>query len=579
MANQDPSLSVILYSDQAFENWDWENPDGPGIGGSETSHIELCWRLARRGHTVTSYAPVGWKGVREWRGTKWQDVKDADFTLPGTWILYRNPAILDKFPNPHPGQRLCLIMQDVDYGSAWTSDRMAKLDEVWPLCQTHADYVAGAHPPLKNKIWITSNGIRMDMIREVSQEPPYRNPRKLVYASSPDRGLEALLTIFTRAREWVSDLELHVFYGFDNMDKLIAAHPNVPYYNYLKDRISGKFKQPGVFWRGRIGQRALVREWLSAGMWVYPSTFTETSCITSMDSQACGAIPITNPIWAVGENVTHGVFIEGDPLHDSMVRSRYVAEIYKLAANPAMQESIRIPMMLDAKVRFNWERVVDQVEMHLLGLLEGSAVSTHYPFQVKHATGKILNIGCDEDPCKFGERGAVNVDITDTNPVMGYKTAAHAIHDVRLPMPYHREFDSVILGDVIEHIELEEIPAAIHNAALAVKPGGKLIVGFPDDHRTVAEQSMWNGANGTELYATNSHALHLHRMDLEHVENIIAAEGLEIEQIQVVDYGLYTGWGILARVPEEISAQKELSVPMPSANGLQEAVERMFEQL
>jgi hypothetical protein len=81
-----------------------------------------------------------------------------------------------------------------------------------------------------------------------------------------------------------------------------------------------------------------------------------------MDAQALGAIPITIPYWAVGENVQHGVFIQGDASTDPLTRARFAFEVAKLACDPEKQESIRHPMMHWARRHFDWERFVDQWE-------------------------------------------------------------------------------------------------------------------------------------------------------------------------------------------------------------------------
>lgn len=352
--------SVTLFHPSYFENWSFDSPNTTGIGGSETSQIELAWRLARRGYDVLSYAPVPWDGVRDYRGSKWTKLENVDWKRPGIWLLYRCPTALDMFPDNHPDQRLYLMSQDVTYPD-WTKERLTKLDRFIALCQTHADDHRKRWPAFGDKIFVSANGIKRDMIEEIEKEGITRNPRKLVYASSPDRGLVTLLRIFKRAKEWVKNLELHVFYGFDNIDKLIAANQggDLP---QLRAEVMKLCETPGVHWRGRINQPDLMREWFSAGLWVHPSIFTETGCITSMEAQACGAIPITTPIWAVGENVRDGMFIQGDPFRDPLVQARYTSAIYRIISDQPMQDQMRTEMMAGARFRHDWERVVDGLE-------------------------------------------------------------------------------------------------------------------------------------------------------------------------------------------------------------------------
>ena len=354
-------MQIQLFHPTAFEKWDFDTPNTTGIGGSETSQIELAWRLARRGYDVISYAPVPWEGTREWRGSKWAPLEAVDIKRPGIWLLYRCPSFLDNFPESHPDQRLYLVSQDVTYPD-WSKERLTKLDRFMALCQAHAADHRSRWPGFDEKIFLSANGIKRDLIDQIEKEGIKRNPRKMIYASSPDRGLVCLLKVFKRAREWVKNLELHVFYGFNNIDKLIQANPGDKQFSKLKAEVEKLCQTPGVIWRGRINQPDLIREWFSAGMWCHPSVFTETGCITSMEAQACGAIPITVPVWAVGENVRHGMFIQGNPYIDPLVQSRFVSAIYRLVSDENLQEQIRSEMMPEARFRFDWEKVVDGLE-------------------------------------------------------------------------------------------------------------------------------------------------------------------------------------------------------------------------
>lgn len=367
-------MRFILHSSHGgFGPWDWATARERGIGGSETSHIEIARRLARRGHEVISYAPVPLDSVRfrlgfavDDAGVVWKHHEGADFTLPGTWLVYRAPTVIDRFPEAsRVNQRIYLICQDVWYHDL-TRENGSKFDAVVALCFEHAKYLYERYG--LDNIGISSNGICTDELLRLPNER--RHVNRLIWASSPDRGLLTLLRIFRRVRERVPTAELHVFYGFDNIDKAIAdwqkAHPTAPGAAHpwarAKAEILREADQPGVVWRGRVGQRELWSEFLRASFWVYPTDFTETSCIASMEAMALGCIPITRPYWPLAENVQHGVLIDGDPVGDALVRARYVKAIVELMGDPVMREQCRADMMPWAQEYFNWEVVVDQVE-------------------------------------------------------------------------------------------------------------------------------------------------------------------------------------------------------------------------
>lgn len=381
------ATQFVFVSERTFEPWDWTNPDRVGIGGSETSHIEMAQRLARRGNHVKSYAPLtvdesapkGYTApgpavdtdIPEFvdpSGVRWRPIEL--FTEAGSagvlrnveglvYVIYRAPRLVDFLPL---GAVAWLICQDVDYTSsqnALTEARALRFTRIVALCDEQARYLRRRLPAAAHLVVTSSNGIKAEYIEGLLAAPPARNPMRLIYASSPDRGLENLLQIFSRVREIVPAAELHVCYGFDNIEKVIARVGINSSVARLHQRLAEGLKAPGVFHYGRLGQLELLAEWFKSSIWCHPSNFTETSCITCMDAQACGAVPVTRPTWAIGENVMEGVFIEGDATSE-LIRARYVFHVVELLMNPAMADDHRLLMMPRALERFGWERFVDQ---------------------------------------------------------------------------------------------------------------------------------------------------------------------------------------------------------------------------
>ena len=363
-------MRFLFYSTRSFERWDFRSSVEKGIGGSETSHVELCWRLARRGHECISYVDLPEDQVSgvEWRGTKWYDKKDADFSLPGIWVLYRCPEMVDVFDRSRTDQVLWLVCQDYDYADLWTPSRVAGLDRIVPMCNFHRDMLLKAHPEFRDKLWVTRNAIKLDLIEEVEAAGiPERDPHRMMYASSPDRGLLSSLKVFRRAKEFVPDLKLVASYGYDNLDKLIAKGmaPDAPpvyrasaaRFQRDKDECMKLVEETGAVFLGRISQHQLYREWLKTSMLIYISTFAETGWITGLEAQALGAIPIFTPVAAQGENTKHGIGIYGDP-NDPATICHAAAEVVRLAKNPELQEEIRSKMMPDVRANWDWEQFV-----------------------------------------------------------------------------------------------------------------------------------------------------------------------------------------------------------------------------
>lgn len=75
-------------------------------------------------------------------------------------------------------------------------------------------------------------------------------------------------------------------------------------------------------------------------------------------------------------------------------------------------------------------------------IIEG--LSKRLNYQRAFAEGKIVNIGCGEDPAQFGE-AAVHVDFDKYNHKNFVQADAHKL-------PFNDdEFDTAVLGDILEH--------------------------------------------------------------------------------------------------------------------------------
>ncbi len=350
-------MDFYFYTNIAFEDWDYDNSIKKGIGGSETSIVEMSWRLAARGHNVTVYAPIKKTTKSPWRGVKWIRFEKARFREKGIWILYRCPEMVDRFLPRRKSQKLWLLWQDWDYPTL--TKKRAKAVKHITLCKSHGRYILDRYPFIsKDQLWLSSNGVKVDLVEKIEKLNIKRNPLKMMYASSPDRGMKYALQVFKKAREFVPDLELHTFYGFNNLNKLIKGRPDSPLAK-SKNEIMELIKQPNVFFHGRITQPQLYKHWFSAGIWCYITNFFETSNITGMEAQSMGAIPVFSPIYAQGENIKNGIGVEGNA-EEPLTIAKAAAEVVRLAQNPRLQESIRGTMMDWARFRFNWERFVDQ---------------------------------------------------------------------------------------------------------------------------------------------------------------------------------------------------------------------------
>src|SRR5262249_54874395 len=144
-----------------------------------------------------------------------------------------------------------------------------------------------------NKVIATRNGFCPELID--CSKP--REWTRCAYSSTPFRGLEILLKIFPRLRSSFPDLCLDVFSSM----KIYGWQPRDDENEFRS--IYEAAKQAGVIWHSSVSQPALLASLGKTGLFLYPNTFDETSCIAAIEAQASGCIVVTSAKAGLNETV------------------------------------------------------------------------------------------------------------------------------------------------------------------------------------------------------------------------------------------------------------------------------------
>jgi protein O-GlcNAc transferase len=274
-----------------------DTPDHQALGGSQSGFGYLARRLAARGHRVTTLTATtkpglvdgvtaeshGGDPVKALAGRSFDATIVLNDAAPGAPLR----AMLPK------GAKLLLWTQHahdqpamhplIDSG-AWDlvvmiSDwHRAKMIETYRLDPARTRIRRNAIAPIFETIDLCGND----------------GPPRLVYTSTPFRGLTVLLGVFPKIRDMFPGATLDVFsslavYQVDAKDDPFAQ--------------LGKFVGgiPGVNLRGSIPQARLAAELARADFLAYPSIFAETGCIAAMEAVAAGLDVVSSRLGAVPE--------------------------------------------------------------------------------------------------------------------------------------------------------------------------------------------------------------------------------------------------------------------------------------
>lgn len=340
--------NISIVGGFGLEPWGPRKLREEGIGGSETAVIRLAEELSNHGSMVTVYNSIDHPGYYEYvRYRSFENfVPDVRSDM---LIAWRSPELADLDINTG---RLVLWMHDVDAGDRLTPERDAKFSDIVVLTEWHKEYFLKKYPFVDpDKVHIIGNGVDLSRF----EEPVGRDSKRVIYASSPDRGLDVILEhIWPRVIEEVPDAELHYYYGWGNF-KALASDPRVA--TFMRRFADLSLDAKNVFNHGRVTQDELAKEMMKGSIWLYPTYFYETYCITGVEAQAAGLLPIYNPIGALENTVKRGVPITGD-VRDPQVAEKYIREVINaLRVPPTDTERAQIQTAVPAQP---WREVAEQ---------------------------------------------------------------------------------------------------------------------------------------------------------------------------------------------------------------------------
>lgn len=149
---------------------------------------------------------------------------------------------------------------------------------------------------------------------------------KLFWGSSYDRGLDMLLFMWPDIKQAYPDATLDCCYGWDLFLKIASGNPErMAWYKSMVELL----KQDGITEHGRVGKEELKKVRSSCGIWAYSTYFNEINCITALDSQADGLVPVTMALGALKETAKEGILIEGD-IKEVKVQQEYLKKLLDL---------------------------------------------------------------------------------------------------------------------------------------------------------------------------------------------------------------------------------------------------------
>lgn len=312
-----------------------------GCGGSESALIYMARELHLLGHEVYVFNQCG-EAHGTYDGVEYRDVKEFGQILQSgkgfdVLVVFRDLDIL-KVLGPDSssiGIKKKVYWAHDDQSYLWNNpNKLAEIggwlnkntNSIFAVSKWQADVYAEKFGVHKDKIYVTRNGVNLSLF----QKPINKEPKRLIYTSVPDRGLDILVDIFPEIKKQTG-AELYVYSSF----KVYGASATDA---KLKD-LFAKAKNEGINIMEPLTQKELSRELLRSRLMVYPNhqatfhpVYAETACIAVLEAQAAGTPVITSKRGALPESVLDnetGILIDGDP-YSSEYKTKLIEATVKL---------------------------------------------------------------------------------------------------------------------------------------------------------------------------------------------------------------------------------------------------------
>ena len=152
----------------------------------------------------------------------------------------------------------------------------------------------------ENNIIVSRNAIYLErFINKNIEKIPFR----FIFSSSPERGLKYLIQIIPKIKEKYKDTTLYLFVNKSLID-----------YETLQAIIQLDY----VYLNQRVTQEELAIEFLKSDIWLYPTDFQETYCITALEAMASKCLVATVDYCGLGNIIKGKGIVCNNPIDENI---------------------------------------------------------------------------------------------------------------------------------------------------------------------------------------------------------------------------------------------------------------------
>jgi len=328
------------------------------MGGAETALISMARCFAARGHNVKVFCECDDPGFHD--GVQYNHRSQF---ITQSAVMPFDVLIASRWPTFLAGPSIAGLRV------LWLHDMPADMKEMMPtlwqtdlllgLSKFHIDKYVAAEEGLAPHFWQTRNGIDLELIK-ANIKPKVKN--KVIFTSRPERGLHYLLgEILPRLISAEPSIKLH-FCTYD-LAGAMELPEDVKHIHDTCERLAAKYPSNAIS-MGNLPKAELYQQMSSAELLLYSTDFPEISCLSLMESQACGTPAVTTDAFAISETLCSdaGIKLQGFPRDKGYV-DKFVVETLRLLNEPTLYaEKAAAGKKWIEDQRYTWTQIAEDWE-------------------------------------------------------------------------------------------------------------------------------------------------------------------------------------------------------------------------
>ncbi|HEY8096354.1 MAG TPA: hypothetical protein VIE65_09740 [Methylobacter sp.] len=370
----------------------WDDPRG--MTGSELSFFMFPIEMQRRGHDVYIYSyfrnpiPQLFHGVKcRQFNNFYTDMKhgfDAAYSWNEPDLLRDVPSNILRMVNLQINSFTHCTPGFENFIDVWTSPSESHRERVIGM-----DHVAGSdmgpetartYKPDPAKWTVLRNGCDPSIYDKIAETGVKKVPGRVIWASSPDRGLHWILNAWPAIKRAVPYAHLKIFY---KIDAWFEAFLDNQYESVSDSTIRVQCNRARYVWEAlqrlknydielvkSVSRNQIAREMVEAEILAYscdPVAWTEGFSVTLMEGCASGALPVTTDVDALGSVYGGSVPMVKAPISERL--PEYTNLVIRSLTDPAFAAQYKASARSLAD-RHTWNLLASTLENIILGKIE-----------------------------------------------------------------------------------------------------------------------------------------------------------------------------------------------------------------